>query len=146
MQNNKNHLLIVYLKLPSCTNDIHFIFSATHTCILVHHSHLNCDISTSEWITDADLTKYLVHSCVHKTEELYENSRTHIMCVFFCGWMRLLSFFINSLFEKSYWYHRLRNTQLHSFLSLQWFIVTRVLSEPQHIKPRSFEMTKPVCC
>lgn len=74
--------------------------------------------------------------------------KTHPDPVCIVLWLNETSvfFFINSLFEKSYWYHRLRNTQLHSFLSLQWFIVTRVLSEPQHIKPRSFEMTKPVCC
>lgn len=74
--------------------------------------------------------------------------KTHPDHVCIVLWLNETSvfFFINSLFEKSYWYHRLRNTQLHSFLSLQWFIVTRVLSEPQHIKPRSFEMTKPVCC
>lgn len=144
MQNNKNHLLVVYLKLSSCTNDIHFIFSATHTCILVHHSHLNCDISTSEWITDADLTKYLVHSCVHKTEELYENSPISCVYFFVVEWDFCLFLFTRS--SKRVIGTTGSEIQLHSFLSLQWFIVTRVLSEPQHIKPRSFEMTKPVCC
>lgn len=144
MQNNKNHLLMCILNYHHVQMTFISFFQPLILVYLYTTLTLIAISQISEWFTDADLTKYLVHSCAHKTEELYENSpRSGVYC-FVVEWDFCLFLFTRS--SKRVIGTTGSEIQLHSFLSLQWFIVTRVLSEPQHIKPRSFEMTKPVCC